>query len=111
MSFRCDAPRDCGCLHWNRGQASEFCLAASCEYLVQSYNIRKCSCGSSTLPALFGEGQARQPIKEKNIAHPIMWNQFMGYVVECPNCLVRTPYCSAPEEAVRLWNGSLNKEV
>lgn len=105
MSFRCSAPIDCSCLNWNHGQIRAACFPTKCKYLVKSYKMKHCNCGAKNSPLLYGEGTARQYINDTANQGPLAWSEFSGYVVECPDCKVKTPFCQSPEEAVRLWNG------
>lgn len=92
MAFLCKAPRDCGCTLWDNGKACEICVENECLDLVETYNFKKCDCGSEEPPSLYGEGVARQYVEHKEDFEPICWSQFDGYVVECRDCDAITEY-------------------
>lgn len=104
MSYYCKAPRDCGCTLWDHGKVCGICIEDECLDLIETYDFRKCECGSEDTPSLYGEGMARQDVKHKGDNQSIRWHRFDGFVVECDNCGATTAHFATPEQAAAAWN-------
>lgn len=103
MSFICKEHKTGGCPFWDNGKASKRCVELGCLDVEEIWDLRKCKCGEK--PELYGEGTARQYFEEKVIGRqPMMWSNFYGYVVECPECGAITRHIRTPEMAVKAWN-------
>lgn len=68
------------------------------------FKFRRCSCGDEDNPFLYGEGMAKQYIREDNSKSNLCFCDFDGYVVECPACGAITRHYNIVEKAVEAWN-------
>ena len=104
MGYYCKAPSDCNCTLWDNGKVFKSCIEDDCLSLIQTYDFIKCECQSENSPILYGKGTARRYKEYKYDHQPICWNEFDGYVVECPDCGSITEHFNNPDEAVEAWN-------
>ena len=104
MSYRCKAPRDCGCTLWDFGKVNPICIEQECLDLVETYDFRVCDCKAKDKAVLYCTGVAKQYVISKEEEDNLFFTEFDGYLVECEECGSITDYYSTPEKAVEAWN-------